>query len=189
MLFSKLIVEPKSYVSKWLRNARFQSKFPGVTLEFPTKILFDQLDAIEIGQDVHIGPYSEMIIQKVSPSSNISGKLCIGNRVVVGAWSNIRAAGGEIFIGENTLIAQNVSLIAANHMLLSNLPYRDLNWSEDKVGIFIEENVWIGAGSTVLPGTRIGKNSVIGAGSVLTKNIPPNEIWAGVPARKIRCLP
>jgi acetyltransferase-like isoleucine patch superfamily enzyme len=50
----------------------------------------------------------------------------------------------------------------------------------------IEENVWIGAGVTVLPGCAIGKNSVVGAGSVVTKSIPANEVWAGIPARKIR---
>ena len=52
--------------------------------------------------------------------------------------------------------------------------------------IIIEEGVWIGAHSIILKGVRIGKRSVIGAGSVVTHNIPENEIWAGNPARFLR---
>lgn len=52
--------------------------------------------------------------------------------------------------------------------------------------VVIESNVFIGANSTILKGVTIGKNSIIGACSVVTKNIPPNEIWAGNPAKFIK---
>jgi acetyltransferase-like isoleucine patch superfamily enzyme len=57
-----------------------------------------------------------------------------------------------------------------------------------KLKVIIEDNVFIGAHSTILKGVTIGKNSVIGACSVVTKNIPPNEIWAGNPAKFIKFL-
>ena len=50
----------------------------------------------------------------------------------------------------------------------------------------MEENVWIGSNCTILKGVSIGKGAVIGAGSVLNKSVPPNEVWAGVPAKLIR---
>ena len=52
--------------------------------------------------------------------------------------------------------------------------------------IHIKENAFIGMGCIILKGVTIGKNSIIGAGSVVTQNVPDNEIWAGNPARKIR---
>ena len=60
--------------------------------------------------------------------------------------------------------------------------------SQNKLPVFIEDNVFIGAHSTVLKGVTIGKNSIVGACSVVVKNIPANEIWAGNPARFIRKL-
>jgi acetyltransferase-like isoleucine patch superfamily enzyme len=52
--------------------------------------------------------------------------------------------------------------------------------------IVIEDGAWIGAGAIVLPGLRIGKGAIVGAGSVVTRNVPALEIWAGNPAKKIR---
>lgn len=53
----------------------------------------------------------------------------------------------------------------------------------------IEENAFIGAHSILLKGVRIGRNSIIGAGSVVTKSVPPNQIWGGNPAKYIRDIP
>ena len=52
--------------------------------------------------------------------------------------------------------------------------------------IILEENVWIGTNSTVLKGVSIGKGAIIGAGSVVNKNVPQDEIWGGVPAKFIK---
>jgi acetyltransferase-like isoleucine patch superfamily enzyme len=60
--------------------------------------------------------------------------------------------------------------------------------NKQKLPVVIEENVFIGAHSTILKGVTIGKNSIIGACSVVTRNIPPNEIWGGNPAKFIRDL-
>jgi acetyltransferase-like isoleucine patch superfamily enzyme len=58
--------------------------------------------------------------------------------------------------------------------------------NKQKLEVVIEDNVFIGAHATILKGVCIGKNSIIGASSVVTKNIPANEIWAGNPAKFIR---
>jgi len=50
-------------------------------------------------------------------------------------------------------------------------------------------NVWVGANCVLLPGVTIGDNALIAAGSVVTRDVPPNEIWGGVPARKLKDVP
>ncbi|KAL6602487.1 bacterial transferase hexapeptide repeat protein [Neocallimastix sp. 'constans'] len=102
----------------------------------------------------------------------------IGDNVYVNSGCLFMAAGG-ITIDDNAMLAANVQLISNNHDL------------KDRVVItckpvHIKKNVWIGAGATILPGVTIGENSVVGAGSVVTKSVEDNVIVAGNPARVIR---
>ncbi|PSB08086.1 hypothetical protein C7B62_17950 [Pleurocapsa sp. CCALA 161] len=168
------------------RNLYVQYKNPDANISAPIVWEYDDIEAIAIGSETLIGAFSEIIVRVRSPFSQIPGKLTIAPRVLIGSGANIRAAGGAITIGQNSMLGQQVSLVASNHLIASTKPYRDLSWDESKVGVIIAENVWLGAGVTVLPGCAIGKNSIVGAGSVVTKSIPNNQVWAGVPAKKIR---
>lgn len=183
-----LIRAPKILIVGWLRHQEVQFRNFESYLSFPIALIFDDISAISIGAETTIGAFSEIVVRAHSAYSEISGQLNIGKRVVIGSHANIRAAGGEIHIGDNTLIAQHVSLIASGHEIALSQPYRDLPWDTSKVGVSVGQNVWIGANVTVLPGCNIGNNSVIGAGSVVTKSIPPYEVWAGVPAQKLRTI-
>ena len=102
----------------------------------------------------------------------------IGKDVIVMNGCLMMAAGG-ITIGDETQIAANVQLISNNHDL------DDRNVITCKP-INIGKRVWIGAGATILPGVSIGDNSVIGAASVVTKDVPSDTIVAGNPARFIK---
>ncbi len=88
---------------------------------------------------------------------------------------------GGIIIDDNALIAPCVKLITINHCI--NPSRRRDVYSKS---IHICKNVWIGAGVVVTQGVTIGENSIIAAGAVVTKDIPPNVIVAGVPATIIR---
>jgi acetyltransferase-like isoleucine patch superfamily enzyme len=165
---------------------RLQDRFPDLYIELPARFACDDDQAVEIGRGVSIGCYSEIVVLHAAKESRVPGQLIIGERAVIGSFSNIRACGGQIQIGNHVLIAQQVSLIASNHQLAPHAIYRDLPWDEKRTGISIGQNVWIGAGGVVLPGVEIGENSVVAAGAVVTQSIPPNEIWAGIPARKLR---
>jgi len=92
---------------------------------------------------------------------------------------------GDISIGDNVLIGPGSRLVTARHSLKAE-ERRD--WSVSCSPIRIEEDVWLGAGVVVLPGVTIGARSVIGAGSVVTKDIPADVIAAGNPARVVRPL-
>ncbi|MEK6921264.1 MAG: acyltransferase [Nanoarchaeota archaeon] len=86
---------------------------------------------------------------------------------------------------ENTTIGNNVFI--GPHVVFTDDPHPACpRYKECVLGAIVEDHVSIGANSTILPGIRIGKNSLIGAGSVVTKDVAPNSVVAGVPARKIK---
>jgi len=91
---------------------------------------------------------------------------------------------GHIYIGDWVKFGPNVTIVTAGHPVLPELRKDPaLQFNKD---VHIEECVWIGAGVTVLPGVTIGKNSVIGAGSVVTRDIPANVVAVGNPCRVMR---
>jgi acetyltransferase-like isoleucine patch superfamily enzyme len=90
----------------------------------------------------------------------------------------------EINIGDDVMIGPNVSIISAGH------PVAPSQRRDGVVGkpIVIERNVWIAAGATILGGVTIGENSVVAAGSVVTKDVPANTLVGGNPAKVIRSI-
>ena len=86
---------------------------------------------------------------------------------------------GGITIDDDVMIAANVQLISNNH----DLEQRNVITCKP---VHICRKVWIGAGATILPGVTIGENAVVGAGSVVTRDVEPNTIVAGNPAKLIR---
>ncbi len=114
------------------------------------------------------------------------GKITIGSDTWIGQNNNLRASDmASITIGKDCLISQFCTLVAANHQIKFGTPIRLQPQSQEKLGVILGDDVWLGVGVTVLPGVSIGSGAVIGAGSVVTKSVPENEIWAGVPAAKI----
>lgn len=89
----------------------------------------------------------------------------------------------KVTIGDNVLIGPNVGIYTAGHPLHFEL--RNEEW-EFACPITIEDNVWIGGNVVLNPGVTIGRNSVVGSGSVVTKDIPANVVAAGNPCRVIR---
>lgn len=92
---------------------------------------------------------------------------------------------GKITIGSNVFIAPNVCIITEEHAMDVKQRLQGLEYTHP---VTIGDNVWICAGVLVLPGVTIGENSVIGAGSVVTKDVPPNCLAVGNPCRVIRGL-
>lgn len=110
--------------------------------------------------------------------------------------------GATLEIGENTFINQGCSIVVASHMIIGPncligdlVSIRDHNSHEIDQGakdvikrVIIGKNVWIGARAIILAGVSIGDHSVVAAGSVVTENIPPKCIVAGVPAKFVRAV-
>ena len=135
------------------------------------------------GDGAEFRPYSYAL-----GCSNIS----IGRRVVVRPGSTISAANYEngtgVIIEDDVLLGPSVSIFVTKHrfeepdVLISDQGYHK---SEE---VIIKEGAWIGANVTILPGVTIGKNSVVGAGSVVMNSIPDRLLAAGNPARIVREL-
>jgi maltose O-acetyltransferase len=89
----------------------------------------------------------------------------------------------EVHIGHHVMIGPTVQIYTAAHLLQAEA--RIQGWEVAKP-IVIEDNVWIGGGAILLPGVSIGRNAVVGAGAVVTHNVPANMVVAGNPARVIR---
>ena len=89
----------------------------------------------------------------------------------------------DIYIGNNVLIGPNVIIDAGTHPINPIIRKKQAQFN---IPVYIGDNVWIGGGSIILPGVKIGKNSVIGAGSVVTKDIPENVVAVGNPCRILR---
>lgn len=128
----------------------------------------------EIGKDCYIEPPLH---------SNWGGKHCHFGDCVYANFNLTLVDDTHIYIGSNTMIGPNVTIATAGHPILPELREKAYQYN---AAVHIGKNCWLGAGVIVLPGITIGDNSVIGAGSVVTKDIPENVIAVGNPCRILR---
>ena len=118
-------------------------------------------------------------VQIDSPS-----KLTIGDNVSLNR-NAILHAGGKIVIGSNVLIGPGVIIYSQNHSY-SDSKELIINQGYNTKKVTIFDNVWIASNAIILPGVTIGEGSIIGAGSVVTKDVKPNTVVAGNPAVVIK---
>lgn len=114
-----------------------------------------------------------------------NGKILCGDNSYIGLYSLIGADDGfTIEIGNGCAIAHNVRIYSSTYY--SDQDFSDENLKLRKGNVIIGHYVWIGANVLINPGIKIGNNSIIGANSVVTKDVPENAIVGGVPAKLIR---
>ena len=130
----------------------------------------------------------ELTLEKIDESlsvfpplySDFGMNLHIGKHVFINSGCSFQDQGG-IYIGDNTLIGHQVVFATINH---DEDPYKRASMFFKP--IHIGKNVWIGAHATILPGVNIGDGAIIGAGAVVTKDVEPYTVVAGVPGRVIK---
>ncbi|MER9935478.1 sugar O-acetyltransferase [Mesorhizobium sp. M0088] len=135
--------------------------------------------------------FSELIGKKVDDSFLLippfyttgGSDIRVGRNVFINQNCTFYDLGG-LDIADDVMIGPNVSLITSGHPLE---PSRRRAFTTAKP-IVIERNVWIAAGATVIGGVTVGENSVVAAGSVVTRNVPPNTLVGGNPANVIRSI-
>jgi acetyltransferase-like isoleucine patch superfamily enzyme len=138
---------------------------------------------IILGNRVTIGKYAI-----IRPGNLYGGEP--GEGLVVGDHSNIGpycyiGCSGHISIGNNVMISPRVSIYAENHVFdHTDTPIKSQGVKKENV--VIEDDCWIASNSILLAGVTIGKGSIVAAGSVVTQDVPPYSVVAGVPARVIK---
>lgn len=111
------------------------------------------------------------------------GSIIVGSDCSINAYSVVYGDGGLV-IGNGVRVAAHTVIVPSNHIFSD--PHEFIfNQGESRIGITIEDDVWLGAGVKVLDGVSIKKGTVVGAGSVVTKSTEPFDIFVGVPAKKI----
>lgn len=122
--------------------------------------------------------------KSLNSSFSYSDSIKIGDNVYIGPSANFDGSGG-ITIGNGVIFAPKVTIYSRTHNFnndLKALPFDDVVWCAP---VIIDDYVWIGANVIILPGVRIGKGVIIGAGSVVPKNIPDYAIAVGNPAKVV----
>jgi serine acetyltransferase len=140
--------------------------------------------AIEFGSDCRVSAASTFSGRTASPAPP---RLVVGRNVDIG-WQTTIAVGREIRIGDNVRIAGRAFLAGyPGHPIDAAARASGAPETEDQVGdIVLEDDVWLATGVTVLAGVRVGRGTIVAAGSVVTRDLPPFVLAGGVPARPLR---
>ncbi len=149
-------------------------------------------DDVVLGEDVRLAKFINLYGCKIGDGTKIGAFVEIQKNAEIGKRCKISS---HSFICEGVNIGDGCFIGHGVMFINDNLPRavtpqgeleEDSDWMDRMVDTILEDQVSIGSNATIKGGVRIGSNSIVGAGSMVTKDIPKNEIWAGNPARFIR---
>lgn len=140
------------------------------------------VDGISMGDNVTIDNHA--ILRASGVIRNLGVGIAIGPRTSIGAFNFIHGGGG-VSIGSDCLLGPYVSIYSENHN------YQEIGkpirmQGETRAAVSIENDVWIGSGSTIPPGVTVGLGAVVAAGSVVTRSVAPFTVVGGVPAKVLK---
>jgi len=179
-----LYLQKKVFVGK---NCTFLNKNnitfgKNVTIEKYTRLDGYAKEKIELGNNVKIGAYSNLL--STSHFSKYGKGLKIGNNSAIGDFTHFGAPGG-IVIGDDVIMGSYISFHSENHNFQDTSKLIREQGVTSK-GIFLGNNIWVGAKVTFLDGSKIGNNSVVAAGAVVNGEFPDNVVIGGVPAKILK---
>lgn len=168
--------------------SRFNKAGKNGFIEYPMTLIGEKY--IQVGHHfftrsrLRIEAYDEFKGERFQPQVIIGDNVCFNFDCHIGCIQKVE-------IGNNVLIGSRVLIIDHSHGLFTK---EQLNLTPadrplvSKGDVIIEDNVWIGEGAAILAGVTIGKSSIVAANAVVTKDVPPNSIVAGVPAKVIKSI-
>lgn len=137
---------------------------------------------IDIGENTYVMNHAELHVYNFRGLPHAGIK--IGKNCLISEFSVLRGQGG-ITIGNNVYTSPFVQIVAVNHVY--DDPHRPIiEQGITAQGIVIEDDVWIGSSAIILDGVRVGKGAVVAAGAVVSKDVPPHTVVAGIPAKVIK---
>ena len=180
------------------------------TVSMGSRVIIPNRRGIKLGEKTRIGDEVKILIEKCenlneSPKIYIGNNAKIGDRVVLSVYSgeflsiadgvSIQTGcviNGDVNIGKDALLSSNIYISSRNHNFdkspTMSIKEQDAAFGQVKKNraVIIGEDCWLGWGVVVGQGLEIGRGSIVGSNSVVRKDIPPNEVWGGVPARFLR---
>ncbi|RFZ85797.1 acyltransferase [Mucilaginibacter terrenus] len=165
-------------------------KFRGEECTLPLQAIIKNPQYISIGKkfsalyNLRLEAWDKYADQNFTPQLTIGEWVSMGTDVHIGCIN-------KVSIGNYVLFGSRIYISDHSHGAVSGdeLHHPPINRSLISKGpVIIEDNVWIGEGVCVMPNVRIGRNAIVGANAVVTKDVPPNAVVAGVPARVIKVL-
>lgn len=172
--YPKVFFNKISYFWKCRRLLKKGLRF-GSCLVFEGKAEFTHPENVSLGSHVRLG-------KDIYLGAWPDGHLTVGDNTYIGRWCIVLAK-QEVVIGSDCLIAPGCHITDVNHGIALGVLIR--KQPLESKPIQIGNDVWVGAGCSILPGVKIGDHAVIGARAVVTKDVPANAIVAGVPAKVI----
>jgi len=184
-----LVYRPMLHMQGWAAIER------GVRLRFANHIRLGHGVYLDQGVYIHacpngveIGPGTLVMHGAVLHVYNFRGLphsgIRIGRDSLIGEYTVIRGQGG-VTVGDRVYTSPLVQIVAVNHVFDDpTRPFVEQGITAE--GIAIEDDVWIGSGAIITDGVRVGQGAVVAAGAVVTEDVPPHAVAAGVPARVVR---
>lgn len=174
---------PKSFISPSVR-IRGRSRLtlaPSVAIGRNVTIDARCLDGITLGASTTVD--AGAILRGSGVLRNLGVGIRVGERTAIGVRNFIHGGGG-VTIGDDCLLGPNVSLVSENHVF-TDASSSIRSQGERRAAVVLGNDVWVGAGATILAGVSVGLGAIVAAGAVVTKDVAPFEIVGGVPARRI----
>lgn len=154
------------------------------------KLLFRSFGSVRVATQVHwlaCGNISLASGVRIGSGCHVTadqGQLSIGRNSALSPGVHVSADGGSISIGAHVAVGPYTVIRASNHRY-DRLDVPIMYQGHDAGSIVIDDDVWIAANCTITPNVRIGRGAIVGAGAVVTKDVPPYAVVAGVPAKII----
>ena len=143
------------------------------------------VQTIDIGEGTKVWQFCVILKQaKIGANCNINCHVFIENDVLIGNNVTIKP-GVQLWDG---IVIEDGVFIGPNATFTNDLKPRSKQYPENFLKTIVKKGASIGANATILPGITIGENAMIGAGSVIVKDVPPNTVWVGNPAKQIKKL-